>query len=137
MLRCSLFLLSLTILLSVACSNGGQPESETFTDVPRIVDLSYSFEETTLYWPNNMPFQHDEVAYGRTDAGYWYSSFNFAASEHGGTHLDAPVHFAEGKQTVEQIPIERHIGPGVKISIAEQASRNRDYRLTALRPWAA
>ena len=61
-LRCSLFLLSLTILLSVACSNGGQPESETFTDVPRIVDLSYSFEETTLYWPNNMPFQHDEVA---------------------------------------------------------------------------
>ena len=130
-MRCSLFLLSLSILLFVACGSGGQPEAETFTEVPRIVDLSYSFEETTLYWPNNKPFQHDEVAYGRTEAGYWYASFNFAASEHGGTHLDAPVHFAEGKQSVEQIPIERHIGPGIKISIAEQVSRDRDYRLTA------
>jgi len=29
---------------------------------------------------------------------------------HCGTHIDAPVHFAEGRQTVDKIPLERLIG---------------------------
>jgi kynurenine formamidase len=96
------------------------------------VDLSYPFDASTIYWPTDTEgFRHEQVAFGRTAAGYWYSSFNIAASEHGGTHLDAPIHFAEGKQSVEQIPLERLVAPGVKINIAAQAGRDRDYRLTA------
>jgi kynurenine formamidase len=101
-------------------------------EVPRIVDLTYPFDERTLYWSAEETFVHTPVSVGRTDAGYWYSSYNFAASEHGGTHLDAPIHFAEGRRSVEQIPIEQHIGPGVKISIASKVAEDPDYRLSAV-----
>jgi kynurenine formamidase len=114
--------LALLLLLMISClvgCGGTQPPADTTPAVPRIVDLSYAFDQNTVYWPNNESFQHKQVAFGRTPTGYWYSSYTFAASEHGGTHLDAPIHFAEGAQSVEQIPIARHIGPGVKISVAE------------------
>jgi kynurenine formamidase len=121
----------LSVLCLAGCGTTEQPAAEAPPRVPTIIDLSYAFDENTVYWPNNEGFQHKQVAYGRTPAGYWYASYTFAGSEHGGTHLDAPIHFAEGTQSVEQIPIERHIGPGVKISIADKAVQDRDYRLTA------
>ena len=128
------------LLLSVACERTTLTVNENTTKIPKTVDLSYPFDDSTIYWPTDTEgFRHEKVAYGKTPAGYWYASFNFAASEHGGTHLDAPLHFAEGKQSVDQIPMERHIGPGVKISIAEQAGRDRDYRLTVadIEAWEA
>jgi kynurenine formamidase len=120
----------LLVLGSGGCGEGQRP-AQTVSAVPRIVDLSYAFDQNTVYWPNNESFQHRQVAYGRTPAGYWYSSYTFSASEHGGTHLDAPIHFAENAQSVEQIPIERHIGPGIKIDISDKVSKDRDYRLSA------
>jgi kynurenine formamidase len=120
----------LAILCLVGCG-GPQQSVETAPRATRLVDLSYAFDKNTIYWPGNKPFQHEQVAFGRTEAGYWYASFTFGGSEHGGTHLDAPIHFAEGKQSVEQIPIDRHMGPGVKISVADKAAQNRDYLLTA------
>ncbi len=47
-----------------------------------------------------------------TPAGYYYAANDFFSSEHGGTHVDAPIHFAQGRQTVDQIPLERLIGAG-------------------------
>jgi kynurenine formamidase len=123
--------LILPAILSLASCGGTQPPTEAAPSVPQILDLSYLFDQNTIYWPNNESFQHKQVAFGRTPAGYWYSSYTLAASEHGGTHLDAPIHFAENAQSVEQIPIERHIGPGVKISVADKAAQDRDYRITA------
>ena len=135
---CGICLIS-CILLTAGCQQAGQPPEETMPQVPRIVDLTYPFDEKTLYWSAAETFEHKPVAFGRTEAGYWYASYTFAASEHGGTHMDAPIHFAEGKQSVEQIPIEKHLGPGVKISIADRAAQDPDYRLTAadIRAWEA
>lgn len=99
--------------------------------LPKLIDLTYAFDEKTIYWSAHEKFQHIPVAFGKTPGGYFYSSYNFAGSEHGGTHLDAPIHFAEGKLAVDQIPIERHIGPGIKISVADKAANDRDYRITA------
>lgn len=99
--------------------------------VPKIVDLSYAFDDKTIYWSAHEKFQHLPVSFGKTPAGYFYSSYNFAGSEHGGTHMDAPIHFAEGKLTVDQIPIERHIGPGFRISVADKVAKDPDYRITA------
>ena len=45
-----------------------------------------------------------------TDNSYWYEANTFRTSEHGGTHLDAPAHFAQGKHRAHQIPIERLVG---------------------------
>ncbi len=94
------------------------------------IDLSYEFSNETIYWNESDGFKKETVAEGRTPKGYYYSAYKFCAPEHGGTHIDAPIHFAEGKQSVEQIPLSRLIAPAVKIDISEKASKNRDYQLS-------
>jgi kynurenine formamidase len=95
----------------------------------RAVDLSYTFDQETIYWPTDEPFHHDQKAWGVAEAGYWYSSFTYGGSEHGGTHLDAPIHFAEGRWTADQIPVDQLIGEAVVIDITSRCEQNRDYTL--------
>jgi kynurenine formamidase len=47
--------------------------------------------------------------------------------EHGGTHIDAPVHFSEGRQATDEIPLRRLIGPGVVIDVQESCAADRDH----------
>lgn len=95
-----------------------------------LVDLTYPLSEETVYWPTNKPFQWEKTHWGMTDAGYWYASATFSASEHGGTHIDAPIHFAQGRLTVDQIPIDRLIGPAVVLDVRQQCATTSDYELT-------
>ena len=97
----------------------------------RVVDLSYPFDEQTVYWPNNAPFRWEKNDWGMTSAGYWYASATFSTSEHGGTHLDAPIHFAQNGATVDRIPLRQLTGPAVVIDVRAQCERNPDYLLTA------
>src|SRR3989454_4477413 len=94
------------------------------------VDLTYDFDSTTIYWPTAKPFRLEVVSAQRTAAGYYYAANNIAAAEHGGTHLDAPVHFAEGKHTTDQIPITQLAGVADVIDVTRQAEADRDYRIT-------
>ena len=97
----------------------------------RLVDLTHSLNAQTLYWPTSpSTFKLDKLSYGRTEGGWFYSANAFSAPEHGGTHLDAPIHFAEGRQTSDKIPLESLIGPAVVIDISAKAAANSDYRLT-------
>jgi kynurenine formamidase len=93
------------------------------------VDLTYPFDSTTIYWPTAKPFRLEVVSAQRTPAGYYYAANNFAAAEHGGTHLDAPVHFAEGRLSTDQVPITRLTGPAVVIDVSRQAEADRDFRV--------
>jgi kynurenine formamidase len=99
-------------------------------DLGKVIDLSYPFGPDTIYWPTAQPFQLRRVAYGRTPKGYWYVANNLSMAEHGGTHMDAPIHFGEGKMTSAQVPLANCIAPVVVIDVSEQAARDRDYRLT-------
>jgi kynurenine formamidase len=99
-------------------------------DESKIVDLTYSFDEKTVYWPTAKPFQWEKESWGRSAGGYWYTAARYAASEHGGTHLDAPIHFGEGRLAADEIPISRLVGPAVVIDISEAAAKNADYRLS-------
>ena len=65
------------------------------------LDLTYAFDENTIYWPTATQFRHDRVYRGDTPGGYYYENNDISASEHGGTHLDAPSHFCnpQGKGT--------------------------------------
>ena len=121
---------TLVLLLPVLLSSCAGPVKLTL-DGYRVVDLTHTFDETTLYWPTDQPFQHVRTAWGRTEGGYWYSSFTYGGSEHGGTHLDAPIHFAEGKPAAADIPVDQLIGPAVVIDIAEKCQGDPDYQLSA------
>src|SRR5690606_13442185 len=92
-------------------------------------DLTYEFSEETLYWPTAETFRLDTAFEGITAGGYYYSAFNFCSAEHGGTHLDAPVHFADGKWSTEQIPLESLIGETVVIDVSGKAMKNTDYQI--------
>lgn len=98
----------------------------------RFVDLTHPFDENTIYWPNSpSAFDLDTLAWGPTPGGWFYSSFALATPEHGGTHLDAPIHFAEGRDVADAIPLERLIAPVVVIDVSAKAAADVDYRLTA------
>ena len=94
-----------------------------------IIDLTHSFSKESVYWVTAQEFKLEEVANGQTENGYFYSANNFSTAEHGGTHIDAPIHFAENKQTVDLIPLENLIGIGVKIDISSKAMADRDYQI--------
>ncbi|RMH06558.1 MAG: cyclase family protein [Nitrospirae bacterium] len=95
-----------------------------------IVDLTYPFDEHTIYWPTNQHFHRRETSRGFTAQGYWYASGAFSASEHGGTHLDAPIHFAASGMSVDEIPVQTLIGPAVVIDVSAQCETNPDYELS-------
>jgi kynurenine formamidase len=123
------------ILLLVACQNGKKENSaiESLSDRLqhcRWVDLTYSFEESSVYWPTNIPFHHDTVSYGMTAKGYFYSSFKFSAEEHGGTHFDAPIHFCANMNTIEKVPLKQLNGPGVVVNVTDKSAKDRDYLIS-------
>jgi kynurenine formamidase len=121
--------LALTLLLLAGCATARPPIDLSKATV---VDLTHSFDARTLYWPNSPGgFELKQLAHGMTPGGYFYSSNSFTAPEHGGTHLDAPIHFAEKGMTLDQLPLERLIAPAVVIDVSGSASANSDYRLTA------
>ena len=93
------------------------------------VDLTHPLSARSVFWPTSQPFELRTDAEGMTEAGYYYSAYSFSGSEHGGTHIDAPVHFAKGGQSVDQVPLWRLIGDAVVIDVSAQAQRDRDYRI--------
>lgn len=136
-------------VLAIACGENPPDglEATSQADSPaldlsrlEIVDLSHVYDGNTLYWPTSTErFDLQELAYGDTEGGYFYSSYALATPEHGGTHLDAPIHFAKHGSTVEQIDLSRLIAPAVVVDVSPQADADRDYELNLsdLETWEA
>jgi kynurenine formamidase len=118
------FLLSATLFMFLV-----QQRTGTFPD-GTIVDLSYSFGSDTVYWPTAEPFRLETDFAGDTEKGYYYSAYRYSGAEHGGTHIDAPVHFARGRQAVDAIPLEQLMGAGIIIDVSGQTQNNVDYQIT-------
>ena len=98
----------------------------------RLVDLSHSYNNKTLYWPTSpSKFEKKQLFHGITDGGWFYSANTICTPEHGGTHLDAPVHFSADGIATDEIPLDGLIAPAVVIDISGQAESDHNYRLTA------
>jgi len=96
-----------------------------------LVDLSQSYGEDTLYWPTSPSrFEKSVISFGETEGGGFYSAFSICTPEHGGTHLDAPMHFARDGLPTERIPLGNLIAPAVVIDVSEQAAADRNYLLS-------
>jgi len=98
-------------------------------DRTKLVDLTYNFNEKTVYWPNAEGFRWHPDVWAVTPGGYWYAAGHFSAAEHGGTHLDSPVHFSKGQASVDQIPVSRLVAPVEVLDVRAAAARNPDYRV--------
>jgi kynurenine formamidase len=123
-------LLATGAIVGWAGSAGGTQSERVKVPGGKLVDLTYAFNARTIYWPTAKTFTLEKVAEGETDQGYFYAANNFAAAEHGGTHLDAPVHFARDGDKADEIPLRRLVGQGVVVDVSEAALANPDYRVT-------
>ena len=122
------FIPIIIVMLLVACKN---PQNETeISAANTIVDLTHEFSEETVYWVTAREFDLDTVFQGQTDKGYYYSAYDFSTAEHGGTHIDAPIHFAAGTLSVDQLPLEKLIGPAIKINVSDKALSQPDYLIS-------
>lgn len=119
------------VLLSVVISAGTIDAQAIDLSRVRMVDLTHAYDSSTLYWPTSPSgFELERLSYGQTEGGWFYSANAFSSPEHGGTHLDAPIHFGEGRLTSDRIPLEKLIAPAVVIDVTRKASADPDYRLT-------
>jgi kynurenine formamidase len=120
------------ILLVAIASATGAAQSALDLSTFRMIDLTHAYSSKTVYWPTSpTKFTLERLAYGKTDGGYFYAANTLCTPEHGGTHLDAPIHFGEGRRTAAELPLEQLIAPAIVIDVTAQAKADRDYRLTA------
>jgi kynurenine formamidase len=97
----------------------------------RMVDLTHALDDETLFWPTSPTrFKLERLSYGETPGGWFYAANTFSLPEHGGTHLDAPIHFHRGGVTADAIDLKRLIAPAVVIDVSARAAADPDYRLT-------
>ncbi len=134
--------LSFLLLAGVAAATTSFAPPDSTFDLARVrvVDLTHPFDDKTPYWPTaTSGFQLTTVHKGKTSGGYFYSAYSFCAPEHGGTHLDAPAHFAEGGWSADTLPLKQLMAPGVVIDVVEKAAADPDYRLAVadVRSWEA
>ena len=120
---CLLTLLSISINASAA-------EPIDFNNF-NLIDLSHSFDKDTIYWPTSPSgFELETLSFGISDAGYFYAANSFSTPEHGGTHIDAPIHFSEQGWSLDEIPVDRFLGSAVVIDVSDKTRKDQDYRLT-------
>ena len=126
----------MTVVLLIPISYKAAPCSELtaegIPDQDKIVDLSYPISSMPIlsYWPTGKPFKLERVArtWTVTEQGYWYASNNYGpTNEHGGAHVDAPVHFNTHGRTIEEIPLKEWIGPVIIIDVSQKSLKNSDY----------
>ena len=117
--------LLLVLLLAIPAIVCAQRRADFTTG--HIVDLTYAFDSNSVYWPTAEQFKLETDFEGVTDKGYFYSAYRYSAAEHGGTHLDAPVHFAKGHYPIDQIPLDQLIGSAIVVDVTKQCATNPDY----------
>jgi kynurenine formamidase len=111
-----------------------------------IVDLTAPLTATTpvLQLPapfaNTIPFQLSEISRYDERGPFWYWN-DIHTGEHTGTHVDAPTHWASGRdgRDVSQLPLGTMIAPAVVLDFSAEAAADPDFLLGIdhVRGWVA
>jgi kynurenine formamidase len=120
------------LFFSFSCSQKNEKDESIAEELSKgkWIDLTYDFSDKTLYWPTANGFKLDTAFNGVTPSGFYYEAYNYCAAEHGGTHLDAPSHFAKGKWSTDQIPLEKLTGEAAMVDVSEKALKDPDYQIS-------
>ena len=95
-----------------------------------LVDLTHTLDGDSPYWPEGRPGSPFHTSAATTYQRDGNFTRNLRMPEHFGTHIDAPVHFDPKGKSVDRIPVERFLAPGVVIDVSLATKLNADYRVT-------
>lgn len=96
---------------------------------PGIIDLGFGLDDKTQYWPGTQRYNITlKTAQKDVDGIPWYATNTYEASEHVGTHVDAPYHFSEDGWKIGEIPLQRFFVPGLLIDVSDKVQDN-DFEL--------
>ena len=102
-----------------------------------MVDLTHTVDRDSPYWPENTPGNPFHASVTTTYQKDGNFTRNLCMPEHFGTHLDAPVHYDPDGVSVDRIPVEKFLAPGVVIDVSSAVMSNADYRVgvQVIRNW--
>ncbi|HET9137959.1 cyclase family protein [Actinophytocola sp.] len=111
-----------------------------------IVDLTAPLSASTpvLRLPepfaNTISFQLEEISRYNEPGPFWYWN-NIHTGEHTGTHVDAPAHWASGRDShdVSQLPLRTLVAPAAVLDAADRVAQDPDFLLQVddVRAWEA
>src|SRR5258707_9439693 len=101
-----------------------------------IVDLTAPLRSTTpvLQLPepfaNTINFRLEEISRYDDRGPRWYWN-DIHTGEHTGTHVDAPIHWLSGKDSLDvaSIPLGRLIAPAVVLDMSDEVAKDPDFLL--------
>jgi arylformamidase len=86
---------------------------------PRLYDITRTLSPSIAVWPGDTPFS-TIVTFDMAE-GAAANVTTLTISSHCGTHVDAPYHFVNDGLSMEQVPLEVHIGPATVVTVQRQA----------------
>jgi len=99
--------------------------SRDLLSIREVVDLSVPMKslDTPVYPGYPQPLRSSYT----TVAKEGYASFVWTFAEHTSTHVDSPAHFYDNALTIDQVPLNRYVGPGV---VLDFRNKGTNYEIT-------
>lgn len=88
--------------------------------MPTFHDITRPLHNDTPPWPGDRHVEFKFVA--RIPEGSSVNIGNLALSVHNGTHADAPFHYNNDGQSIDQLPLDLHIGPAQVLDVRGHAA---------------
>ena len=81
----------------------------------KLHDISLTLSETLPTWPGDPKVRLKKIS--RIQDGEMTNVTQLTSTVHAGTHVDAPDHFLDNGETVEDIPLDLLVGPVLVVEI--------------------
>jgi arylformamidase len=101
-------------------SSTEQKSHEAVAQFERVWDVSVADRPDMHFYPGDPTLEQTQIrAIARGDAA---NLTHLTMGAHTGTHVDAPSHFIDGAPTLEQIPLDRFVGPAQVLDLRGRAA---------------
>jgi arylformamidase len=98
-------------------------QSDKGRDAVEVIDISLPLERQLASWPGDTEFDY-QLTWKRA-AGATVNVGAVRMSTHGGTHVDAPFHFVDEGQTIDELPLTTFIGKAIVIHVRGRETISR------------
>jgi arylformamidase len=90
----------------------------------KLYDVTLPIREGMVTYPGDPPFEMQP--YSRKRKGDPVNLSKISMGTHLGTHVDPPSHYLEGRATVDDLPVEVLLGPGVVLDMRGRSGIDRE-----------